>query len=209
MRSIKCWHHLTFLNIPKTFQYTSPPQKNHVDNFWLLDFVGWRLVTDHDDQTLKIISSWFEMIVWLLYAWTILGTTGTWLPVSFCKNDSKVMMVLLKWLQCWRELCDQNDFSWWQASVGTWYFKSGVKQPTPIIHNIIVKLISGWVPHQHLLGWCSSHLYTESEGDWWMAPCEGFATRLLGSQTLGTTEGLGRTDARGAQGMASRWLGHL
>lgn len=87
----------------------------HVHQFWLNDFVGRRQMANHDIRRLKylkIISEWIETIY---IAWTVLWTSGKWLPISFCKHDFKAMMVLLKWFVGRGQVRDQNDLRWWQV----------------------------------------------------------------------------------------------
>ena len=91
--------------------------QNHVHQFWLNDFVGRRQMANHDIRRLKylkIISEYFRMN-WNDLAWTVLWTSGKWLPISFCKHDFKAMMVLLKWFVGRGQVRDQNDLMWWQV----------------------------------------------------------------------------------------------
>lgn len=89
----------------------------HVHQFWLNDFVGRRQMANHDIRRLKylkIISEWIETI-YIAWTWTVLWTSGKWLPISFCKHDFKAMMVLLKWFVGRGQVRDQNDLRWWQV----------------------------------------------------------------------------------------------
>lgn len=77
---------------------------------WLKDFVVCRLMTDHEHQTLKIISKCFEMIL----------NIGKWLPISFCRwfqsHDGSAEMISgvgVSALSKWSEVVASLSWKMW------------------------------------------------------------------------------------------------
>lgn len=94
--------------------------QNHVHQFWLNDFVGRRQMANHDIRRLrylKIISEYFRMN-WNDLAWTVLWTSGKWLPISFCKhdfNDDSAEMTIERPPQ--KAVAKQDECGWTRCKV--------------------------------------------------------------------------------------------